>query len=224
MNSDDNNIGGGSGGDAGMTLQGHVTKSAKGAYQIGGNQVVLVSRERIETDPPTNPKYKTDPGPSKIVLLATGTATKGFIDDGCVEARGVKGVRITSGVVEASNISPPVSSASTNGVEVVASEPQSILLHRGLVDGTDQKIEMTPGTPGAILVDGGAGPVTVQSTTMITLKVGQSSITLLPDSIVIKSDTVTVLGSKILSNAQQLVSIMSASGQVQVVGGQVMIN
>src|SRR5580698_7726850 len=200
MNLDDDNIGGGSGGDAGMTNFGHVTKSAKGAYQIGGNQVVLVSRARVDPDPdPLNPLKG---GPSKVVLLATGTATGEFVDNGTVEIRGCNGVRVTTGPVETPAASPPVAGDSTDGVEIIASETQSIKIHRGLVDEADQKIEMTPGLPaGAILVDGGAGPVTVQSTTMVTLKVGQSSITLTPEGITINADQVSVIGETISASA-----------------------
>jgi hypothetical protein len=224
MNIDDDNVGGGSGGDAGMTKKGHVTKSAKGAYQIGGNQVVLVSRARVETDPPTDPKFKTDPGPSKIILLATGTATKGFIDDGTVEVRGVKGVSVTSGPIELPQLSPPVSSDDIDGIELVASEKQSIKLHRGLIDGTDQKIEMTPlPPPGAILIDGGKGPVTVQSAIMITLQVGESSIIITPESIVINSKLVSVTANTFDVVAQSQASIIG-SDLVSIIGGMVTIN
>lgn len=60
-------IGGGSGGDTGMTDKGDQVKSAKHTYQIGGNQVVLVSRKPT---PVPGQDQSAPPDNSRILLLA----------------------------------------------------------------------------------------------------------------------------------------------------------
>ena len=130
METEDEWVGGGSGGDAGLTSQGHVTKSAEGIYQIGANQVVLVSRERADVTPSgatPPPAVKLTNGNSKIILLAAGTSTGKFIDDGGVDIRGCKGVRITSGpgVIPDPTSVPTVSDPSTNGVEIFTAQYQT---------------------------------------------------------------------------------------------------
>ncbi len=236
LNPDDEyTVGGGSGGDADMTDKGHVTKSATGMYQIGGNQVLLISRARENPDPtpympPVSPVKDPDPPdpksqPSRIILVAGGTIKSGFMDDGRVDIRGCKGVRVTTGPAVAPDVSPPVSSDSTDGVEVVASELQSIKIHRGLVDQDDQKIEMTPGLPaGAILVDGGAGKVTIQSTTMVILQVGGSSIQLTPQGITINADSVSLVGETISASAVNTMSLQALLGALTIKGLTVNIN
>jgi hypothetical protein len=69
-------------------------------------------------------------------------------------------------------------------VEIEVGELQKVTIKRGLIDGVDQTIEMTPS---GITVDGGAMPITIQSLTEIKLSVagGLSSITLGPDGITI---------------------------------------
>jgi hypothetical protein len=70
---------------------------------------------------------------------------------------------------------PPTSSPSTSGVDIVVGEMQTIAIQRGL-PGIGQKIEMSPGI---ILIDAGIAG-------MLTLKAGESSITLDAEGITIK--------------------------------------
>jgi hypothetical protein len=168
---DENNIlGGGSGGDTGMTNDGNQVKSAKHTYQIGGNQVVLVSRK-----PTPEPDSKDKPDDSMIVLLAGGSLEGGFVDDGMVNIRGCKGVRVTSGPLAIPVMSPPTSLESTNGVEVVVSEKQSISLVRGITPDLNQSIAMTQNN---IVIDAG-----LQGT--ITLCAGANEITISPLGVLI---------------------------------------
>lgn len=142
-------------------------ESFNGTYGIKANQVEVLCM------PPLPPAI---PGPSVITLAATGLAM-----DGLVNVRGSQGVRVTAGPP----LLPPTNSASTNGVEVVVGEAQNISLQRGLLPAIDQKIEMAPAS---ITIDAGAGSVTIQSLTEITLSVagGMSSITLTPTGITIQ--------------------------------------
>lgn len=155
--------GGGSGGGADSDDR---SESANGVYAIRANQVQLMCR------PPLPPGI---PSPSVITILAAGMGM-----DGRVDVRGSQGVRITAGPP----LLPPTTSDSTNGVEILVSEAQNVTIKRGLIDGVDQKIEMAPGS---ITVDGGAGSVTIQSLSKITLSVcgGLSTITLGPDGVTI---------------------------------------
>ena len=121
-----------------------------GSHSIIANQVSILTR------PPLPPAV---PDPCVISILAAGLAP-----DGRVEIRGSQGVRVTSGPP----MLPPMTSSSTNGVEVIASEAQNLTLQRGLIDGVDQKMEMAPGS---IIIDGGVGTITIQSLTEITLQV-----------------------------------------------------
>jgi hypothetical protein len=142
-------------------------ESVNGAYGIKANAVEVLCM------PPLPPAI---PGPSVITLAATGLAM-----DGLVNVRGSQGVRVTAGPP----LLPPTHSDSTNGVEVVVGEAQNISLQRGLLPAIDQKIEMAPAS---ITIDAGAGSVTIQSLTEITLSVagGMSSITLTPTGITIQ--------------------------------------
>ena len=138
-----------------------------GTYVVSANQVEILSR------PPLPP---IPPGPSVITLMAAG-----IMPNGQVNVRGSQGVRITTGPP----LLPPTESDSTNGVEIVVGEVQNVTVQRGLLDGVDQKIEMTPS---GITVDAGAMPVTIQSLTQITLSVagGLSTITLGPEGVTIQ--------------------------------------
>jgi hypothetical protein len=138
-----------------------------GTYRVSANQVQFLSR------PPLPP---ASPGPNNISLLASGMGT-----DGKVDVRGSQGVRITSGPP----LLPPATSDSTNGVEVIASEAQNVTIQRGLIEGVDQQIQMSPGS---IVIDGGVGTITIKSLTQITLQVagGLSSITLGPQGVTIQ--------------------------------------
>jgi hypothetical protein len=174
MDSDRNDFGGGSGG--GPDTTGHV-ESFDGSYAIAANQVELLSR------PPIPPAV---PGQSVISILAAGLGM-----DGLVNVRGSQGVRITAGPPVVPEVSPPVLADSTNGVEIVVSEPQNVTIQRGLVPDVDQKIEMTPS---GITIDAGGMPVTIQSLTQITLSVagGLSTITLAPEGITIQGILVQI--------------------------------
>lgn len=161
----DDSGGGGSGGGAGPDSK-FRHFSTDGRLSISANQMLLVSR------PPVPPVM---PAPCVITISAIGLGV-----DGKVDVNGTQGVRITAaplGLV-------PTTSESTNGVEIMVGETQNVTIKRGLIDGVDQKIEMAPGS---ITVDGGAGSVTIQSLTKITLSVcgGLSTITLGPDGVTI---------------------------------------
>jgi hypothetical protein len=171
MSQNDHNAGGGSGG--GVADPGSLTHAVDGAFTVEANQVQLVSR------PPLPPAI---PGPHKITVLAAGMTLDGQVDVGAS-----KGVRITAGPQEL----PPTASDSTNGVEAIVGELQNITLQRGLIDGVDQKILMAPGS---ITIDGGAGTITIQSLTEITLSVagGLSTITLTPAGIKIQGILVQI--------------------------------
>jgi hypothetical protein len=176
---EENILGGGAGGDTGMTSddgnKGHQVKSAKHTYQIGGNQVVLVSRI-----PTPKPDDEDTPDPSMITLLAGGSLKGNFVDDGLVNIRGCKGVRITSGPLAIPVISPSTKGASTDGVEVVVSEQQSISLVRGITEDVNQSIALTQNN---IVINAG-----LQGT--LTLCAGLNEITIGPSGILINGLTV----------------------------------
>lgn len=163
MIANDANTGGGTGG--GPDTKRDLTSD--GRFTIAANEVVLVSRPAM---PPVIP------GPSVITVLAAGLGV-----DGKVNVRGSQGVRVTAGPPPL----PPTASDSVNGVEIMVGEVQNVTIQRGLLDGIDQKIEMTPS---GITVDAGAMPVTIQSLTQITLSVagGLSTITLGPEGVTIQ--------------------------------------
>lgn len=170
---DERNLGGGSGGGTGMDDDGNKLESATSTYQIAGNQVVLLSRA------PVVPLKK--PGPSRIVILAAGKFDT--LDDGNVDIRGSKGVRITAGPPALPPASPAVSSESTDGVEIMVSGNQSIDLVRG-----DPKLPASQAiglSPGQIVLWGGTGEIMITSKTKITLAVGENSITIGPEGITI---------------------------------------
>src|SRR5580698_2051743 len=86
---EDENLSGGSGGaDCTEENKGDQAISVDGTYSIRANQVALTSWKNI---PPSADNE------SRIMLLAMGGLTGEFIDDGTVDVRGCKGVRITSG-------------------------------------------------------------------------------------------------------------------------------
>jgi hypothetical protein len=176
MNLDEWNLGGGSGGGAGNDDDGNKLESASSTYQITGNQVVLLSREPVP--PPVPPKQS---GPSRIVILAAGKVPS--FNEGNVDIRGSKGVRITAGPPAVPKVSPAVSLETTDGVEIAVPATQSIKLECGDPSlPASQKIELTPGQ---VLIDGGAGKIIIKSTTEITLAVGLSSITISQEGITI---------------------------------------
>ena len=151
--------GGGSGGGAD---DGNDQHSVVGKYTVTGNSVEIISR---------TPKPPAIPGKNVITLLATGESVAGVGAGGRVEVRGNTSVRITAGPPPF----PPTSSPSTSGIDIVVGEAQTIAIQRGL-PGIGQKIEMSPGI---ILIDAGIAG-------MLTLKAGESSITLDAEGITIK--------------------------------------
>jgi hypothetical protein len=140
---------------------------------------VIANQLKFLSAPPVPP---FDPAPYIISLLAAGMGT-----DGRVEVGASQGVRVTAGPP----MLPPVSSESTNGVEVVVGETQNITIQRGMIPEVDQQILMAPGS---ILIDGGVGTVTIQSLTEVKLQVaeGLSSITLTPAGIIIQGLLVSI--------------------------------
>lgn len=176
MKPDTNDLGAGSGGSP-ITISdleiSQSTENHDGVYAVGANRVEIMAR------PPLPP---ATPAPSNITLLASGLGT-----DGKVDVRGSQGVRITSGPP----MLPPTTSDSTDGIEVIASEAQNVTIQRGLIPAVDQVINMTPGS---IIMDGGAGTVTIQSLTEVTIQVagGVSSITLTPAGIIIQGPLVMI--------------------------------
>jgi hypothetical protein len=162
---DDEKLGGGSGGDDGSEGRGHQTTSADGTYEIRANQVALVSWKNL---PPA-----TD-NESRIMLLAVGGLDGAFMDDGTVDIRGCKGVRITSGSL-IPVVNPPMSVASTAGVEIEVGEQQSITIRRGLLPMVDQYISLTNS---GITINAGIGGT-------LTLAAGMSQITIGPTGVTI---------------------------------------
>lgn len=165
--------GGGTGG--GPDTQDHL-HTFDGTYIIAANRIEMLSR------PPTPPTLE---GPEVITLLATDLLGTG--KDGSVDLKGAKGVRVSAGPP----VIVPTHSDSTNGVEIVVGETQNVTIQRGLLPGVDQKIEMAPG---AITIDAGAGTLTIQSLTQITLSVagGLSTITLGPEGVTIQGVLVQI--------------------------------
>jgi hypothetical protein len=162
---DDENLGGGSGGDDSSDGKGHRVISADGTYEVRGNQIALVSWKNLP--PATDQK-------SRIMLLAMGGLTGAFMDDGTVDVRGCKGVRITSGPL-IPVVNPVMSAESTDGVEIEAGETQSITIKRGMLPVIDQYITLTQS---GITIDAGIGGT-------LTLNAGMSQITIGPAGITI---------------------------------------
>jgi hypothetical protein len=165
MEEDFENPGGGSGGNGGSDDPGHRVVSADGTYEIRANQLALVSWKNI---PPS-----TD-NESRIMLLAMGGLDGAFSDNGTVDVRGCKGVRITAGPM-IPVVNPVMSAESTNGVEIEAGEQQSITIKRGMLPVVDQYISLTES---GITIDAGIGGT-------LTLNAGMSQITIGPAGITI---------------------------------------
>jgi hypothetical protein len=165
-----------SGGSGGSPDTHDHSQSFDGIYKISAKAVEMLS------SPPIPP---ASPGPNVITLLATDLLGTG--EDGTVDVKGAKGVRITAGPL----VLVAAHSESTNGVEIMVGETQNVTIQRGLVPGVDQKIEMTPS---GITVDGGAMPITIQSLSEITLSVagGVSTISLTPAGVTIQGIIVQI--------------------------------
>ena len=180
MSQDNGNFGGGSGGGDDKKTE---ARFFDGNYSVAANQVEILSRPPI---PPASPD------PCSITLMASSIMDM----SGNVNLRGLAGVRITAGPPPL----PATGSDSTQGVEIEVGEIQNVTIKRGLIDGVDQKIEMTPS---GITVDGGAMPVTIQSLTQIKLSVagGLSTITMGPDGITIQGmPIITIQGVMVKIN------------------------
>jgi hypothetical protein len=173
-----------------------------GTYMIAANQVELVSR------PPLPPAI---PGPNIISILAAGMGM-----DGLVNVRGSQGVRVTAGP-------PPLLAAadsSTNGVEILVGETGTFTLKRGLLP-VDQKMEMTQS---AVSIDAGAGKVTIESLTEITLSVagGVTKIKLAPDGVTIEALQIK-LSAQVQAEIQAIMTKLAGSAMTQISGGITMI-
>jgi hypothetical protein len=248
MTSEREYLGGGSGGGTGNDDSGNILQSADSTYQISGNQVALISRSSLPLG--VNPSAK--PGASVVSILAAGSVPSVFADDGRVEMRGTKGVRITAGPPGGL----PMSSKATNGIEAMVGETQNITIQRGLLP-TDQKVEMTPagitidagqlgadtiksGTsiklsvqnlstvsmdPASITIQGAAGQSISISPHAIVISYGPSSICVMPDAIKMKSGTCSLsleADGIHLENGQSLVDLGAAYVGIQ--SKQVLIN
>jgi hypothetical protein len=165
--------GGGSGGGGLAALVTENSHSHDGTYSITANKIDLTARPPLPPAPPE---------PSVIQLVATGMGM-----DGRVEVRGSQGVRITAGPPPL----PPTANQGIDGVEIMTGEMEMITLQRGLIPGVDQTILMAPEL---INIDGGAGPVIIESLTEITLAVagGVSSITLTPAGIILTGPIIMI--------------------------------
>ncbi len=177
-------------------------EAADGTYTVEGNRIELVAR------PPSPPAV---PGPTVISILAAGLGM-----DGRVEVRGAQGVRVTSGLPPL----PPMTSDSTNGVEVVVGETGNLTLQRGLLP-VDQKIELTPT---GITVDAGAMEVTIKSLTQITLSVcdGLAKITLGPEGVTVEALTIR-LSAQVQAQLQAVMAQITGEAMTQISGGLTMI-
>ena len=180
MSEDNPSFGGGSGGDGENTKD--EFRFIDGTFSVTANQVELASRAPL---PPAPPK------PCLISLLASDILQM----KGSVNLHGMGGINMTSGPPPL----PPMD-ADTEGLLLQCGEIQKITIKRGLIDGVDQMIEMTPS---GITVDGGSMPVTIQSLTQIKLSVagGLSTITMGPDGITIQGmPVITIQGVMVKIN------------------------
>jgi hypothetical protein len=140
--------------------------TSEGTHEFRANQISLVSWKNL---PPA-----TD-NESRIGILAMGGLDGAFIDDGTVDVRGCKGVRITSGPM-IPVINPVMSSASTDGIEIETGESQSITIKRGQLPEIDQYITMTPS--GITINAGLAGTLTLNAG-MSQIVIGPTGITII---------------------------------------------
>jgi hypothetical protein len=123
-----------------------------------------------------------------ITLLATGEGVAGTGKGGHVEVRGNAGVRITAGppllLPTSSGVEPD---DATNGVEIIVQDTQTVTIQRGVAKGFEQKIKMSPDLTVAGLIEIDASPFG-----SLTLKAGQSSITLDAKGITINGPLVKI--------------------------------
>jgi hypothetical protein len=156
-------FGAGSGGDSGFKVDKNGNKSVTAVEDLNatGAEVFISATGSKEADP-------------VIAILAGETGPEGR-----VSMHGGQGVRITSGPPQA----PAAANLGINGIELAAGDTQQITITRGCSLFNDIRL-----TPGGITVDGVMTPVSITSNTSIVLEVanGLSSITLAPDGIKIK--------------------------------------
>jgi hypothetical protein len=163
---EDENLGGGSGGaDCAEENKGDQAISVDGTYSIRANQVALTSWKNL---PPSADNA------SRIMLLAMGGLAGLFEDDGTVDVRGCKGVRITSGSL-IPILNPIMSAKTTDGIEIETGVGQNVTIKRGTIPFLNQSISMTPN---GITIDAGI-------TGTLTLCAGTSQITIGPSGITI---------------------------------------
>ena len=161
--------GGGSGGGPEAGDQ-HV--SAQTMYLITGNQVGLFANA-APTDVPPLPV---------ITLLSAGETGLGSVD-----IRGALGVRVTTGPIG----EPALHNvAQLPGVEVEVPVTSCVSLKQGPAPPGGSSIEMRP--VAGITINAGAMPVTVLSTTRISLTVGASSIEVTGAGVSITAPTLRV--------------------------------
>ncbi|HVP00895.1 MAG TPA: hypothetical protein VMT15_22665 [Bryobacteraceae bacterium] len=142
---------------------------------LAGNHVA------IQADTPLPP---TPGGPCLITLLSTDmTCTQGRID-----AHAIEGIRITTTGFPDPMI--PMSSEETAGVDIICGEAQTINIKRGVLP-IDNYISITPEM---LQVEGGLGPVMIESQTEITIQVagGVASITLSPAGIIMQGPIIMI--------------------------------
>ena len=185
-----------------MPEAGNHNESFDGHFSIAANQVELLAR------PPLPPSV---PGQSVINILAAGLGI-----DGLVDIRGSQGVRVTAGPPPLL----PASSASTNGVEILAGEIGTVTLQRGLLP-IDQKMEMTPE---GITIDAGVGKVTIKSLTQIELSVaeGMTKLTLGPEGVTIQALQIN-LSATVQAQIQGVIAQLTGTAMTQISGGITMI-
>ncbi len=194
------NAGGGTGGGPESTDH---NQSLDGELSIAANQIKMVAR------PPFPPAI---PEQSVISILAAG-----FGIDGLVDIRGSQGVRVTAGPPPLL----PASSATTNGVEIVAGEIGTVTIQRGLLPVEDQKIEMTPE---GSTIDAGVGTVTIKSLTQIELSVceGLAKLTLGPEGVTIQALQIN-LSAQVQAQIQGIITQLTGTAMTQISGGITMI-
>jgi hypothetical protein len=167
-------FGAGSGGDA---SDGAKFISAEKTLILGGNHVA------IQADTPTPPASADAP----LVTVLSSDIT---CQQGRVEVHAPQSVRITTtggipGLI-------PMHSDSTNGIEICAGDPQTVLITRGSDENPMQgRIAMNLDGIG---INGTGGGVWIKSLTSIKLAVagGTSSITLTPAGIVMQGPLITI--------------------------------
>jgi hypothetical protein len=170
------NFGAGSGGDPATPTDkagGSKSVSTQKDLWLVGNEIHLQTSTSAET-----------PGPYVIELLAVDEGD----DNGRIAMRGSQSVRITSGVPQGSG-GPPVFNKASNGIDIFAGDGQDIYIGRGVPE--QQVIQMSENM---MVVDGGSGPLFLNSDAAITLPVagGTSSIKLTPAGVVLKGPLIRI--------------------------------